>query len=69
VGYYFFSGLVFCYFKEVNQLVARLVKYHRQNLPGMCMVVVLEGLCGTEYTGVHGVTVLWSCALRSCALR
>lgn len=50
VGNYFFSGLVFCYFKEVNQLMARLVKYQRQNLSETYMIVVLEGLNGTDCT-------------------
>lgn len=53
----FLSGLVFCYLREVNQLMARLGKYQRQNSPGTYMIVVPERLNGTDCTGVHQVVV------------
>lgn len=62
--FFFFSGLVFCYFKEVHQLVARLGKYQRQNSPGTYMIVIFQRLNGIDCTDVRWVVVVWSCTLR-----
>lgn len=53
----FLSGLAFCYFREVHQLMARLGEYQRQNSPGAYMIVVPERLNGTDCTDVHQVVV------------
>lgn len=56
----FLSELVFCYFGEVNQLMARLSKYQRQNSTGTYMIVAPERLNWCT----PSCSVVQSCTLR-----